>query len=33
MDEVMTKIYPEELKFTSDDAVLQSHYLDLDLEI
>ena len=33
MDEVMTEIYPEELKLTSDDAVLQSHYLDLDLEI
>ena len=33
MDEVMTKIYPKELKLTSDDAVLQSHYLDLDLEI
>jgi hypothetical protein len=33
MDEVMTEIYPGELKLTSDDAVLQSHYSDLDLEI
>ena len=33
MDRVMTEIYPEELSLTSDDAVLQSHYLDLDLEI
>jgi hypothetical protein len=33
MDEVVKEIYPEELKLTSDDAVLQSHYLDLDLEI
>jgi hypothetical protein len=27
------EIYRKELKLTSDDAVLQSHYLDLDLEI
>ena len=33
MDDVMTNIYPKELSLTSDDAVLQSHYLDLDLEI
>ena len=33
MDKVMTEIYPDELKLTSDDAVLQCHYLDLDLEI
>ena len=28
MDEVMTEIYPEELKLTNDNAVLESHYLD-----
>ena len=33
MDDVMTEIYPEELSLTSDDAVLHTHYLDLDLEI
>ena len=33
MDDVMTEIYPKELSLTSDDAVLQCHYLDLDLEI
>ena len=33
MDDVMTKIYPKELSLTSDDAVLHTHYLDLDLEI
>jgi hypothetical protein len=33
MDEVMTGLYPEELELTSDYAVLQSHCLDLDLEI
>ena len=33
MDDVMTDIYPKELSLTSDNAVLQCHYLDLDLEI
>ena len=33
MDDVMSDIYPKELSLTSDDAVLQTHYLDLDLEI
>jgi len=33
MDDVMTNIYPKELLLTCGDAVLQSHYLDLDLEI
>ena len=33
MDEAMTDIYPDELKLTSDDAVKQCHYLDLDLDI
>ena len=33
MDTVMTEIYPEELVLTSDGAVSQCHYLDLDLEI
>lgn len=33
MDDVMTEIYPKELSLTSDDAILQCHYLDLDLEI
>ena len=33
MDNVTSEIYPEELSLTSDDAVLQTHYLDLDLEI
>ena len=33
MDKVMTEIYPKELSLTSDDAILQSSYLDLDLEI
>ena len=33
MDDITSEIYPEELSLTSDDAVLQTHYLDLDLEI
>ena len=33
MEDVMTEIYPNELALTSDDAVLQSNYLDLDIEI
>ena len=33
MNDVMTNIYPKELSLTSDDAVLQSHYLDLDLDL
>ena len=33
MDTVMTEIYPKELVLTNDGAVLQCHYLDLDLEI
>jgi hypothetical protein len=33
MDEVMTNIYPEELSLTTDKAILQCHYLDLNLEI
>ena len=33
MEDVMNEIYPKELALTSDDAVLQSHYLDLDIEI
>ena len=33
MDDVMSEIYPKELSLTSDDAVIQTHYLDLDLEI
>ena len=33
MDDIKSEIYPEELSLTSDDAVLQTHYLDLDLEI
>ena len=33
MDNVTSEIYPEELSLTSDDAVLQTHYLDLNLEI
>lgn len=33
MDTVMTEIYPKELVLTSDGAVSQCHYLDLDLEI
>ena len=33
MDSAMKEIYPKELELTSDDVVLQAHYLDLDLEI
>ena len=33
MDSAMHEIYPKELMLTSDDAILRSHYLDLDLEI
>merc|ERR1711966_446053 len=33
MDTVMTEIYPKKLVLTSDGAVSQCHYLDLDLEI
>jgi hypothetical protein len=33
MEEVIGDIYPKELALTSDMAVLQSHYLDLDIEI
>ena len=33
MEEVMNEIYPKELALTSDMAVTQSHYLDLDIEI
>ena len=33
MDKVTADIYPEELSLTSDNATLQSNYLDLDLEI
>ena len=33
MDIVKSEIYPKELSLTSDEAVLQTHYLDLDLEI
>jgi hypothetical protein len=33
MDDVMNEIYPKELALTSDNAVLNAHYLDLDLEI
>jgi len=33
MEDVMTDIYPNELALTSDDAVLQSNNLDLDIEI
>ena len=33
MDKYMAEIYPKELSLTSDKAILQSDYLDLDLEI
>ena len=33
MDKVTSEINPKELSLTSDDAVLQTHYLDLDLEV
>ena len=33
MDDVITDFYPKELSLTSDDAVLHTHYLDLDLKI
>jgi len=33
METFMTEIYPKELGLTSDNSVLQSNYLDLDLEI
>ena len=32
MDSAMKEIYPKELELTSDETVLQAHYLDLDLE-
>ena len=33
MDVVKSEIYPKGLSLTSDDAVEQTHYLDLDVEI
>jgi hypothetical protein len=33
MDTYMTEIYPPELSLTTDNAVVQSDYLDLSLEI
>jgi hypothetical protein len=33
VEEVMNDIYPKELALTSDMPVLQSHYLELDIEI
>ena len=33
MDDVMTEIYPEELRLTSDDAFLLTNYLDLRIEV
>ena len=33
MDKTMSEIYPKELSLTSDDAILNTHYLDLDLDI
>jgi hypothetical protein len=33
MDKYMTEIYPPELSLTTDNAVVQSDYLDLSLEI
>ena len=32
MDETMSEIYPKEL-FTRDDAILNTHHLDMDLDI
>ena len=33
MDNAIHEIYPKELALTSDDAILNTHYLDLDLQI
>ena len=33
MDKTMSDIYLKELSLTSDDAILHTHYLDLDLDI
>ena len=33
MDDVMTEIYPPELSLTSDEATVQTNYLDLSIEI
>ena len=33
MDDVMTEIYPPELSLASDEATVQTNYLDLSIEI